>query len=530
MVQGVGFEPPHKLAISPATVFSAAFFLFYWDCFIWKNTKNSRKQKIALVVFKKPYMSACPVSSIMDKCGHMDIDYQASVKALSRFNLKANPFQVFELFEPGIDKASLKRDESLFRDRKEIVEKIYMGISTSKSYKVALHGDLGVGKSSLLNKVLNILTKDNYFTIKYRVPVGVENAKGVEQEFLRAFGSAISTEALRNASMLGTLKRLFERKLSISKSLEELSFLSILYASDQITFTNGTIETQGLSSTVGIPIIKVDLTKEEQEQVLVARTETLSHTVFVNLLRRGFALLQTMGYRGVVIGLDEVDKLENAQIEKTIMTLLKDVFYTNANLAHVIIVLKRRNGLKPIHPDIFHYEQVLAPCQEDVLAFLSQMYSDASIDPSISIYKFADKKLLSEIYEKYEGRIRLILDELSNLLLSALPSQDIRKLDSTVYKKITLDQAGMSYVKMLKPSDAEYKILMYLFQKGETYGRDEALSKATAAEKSSLAKHLKALNERSILAIKSKGKTKIYFVDPSLKNMAEDMLGYHRQV
>ena len=118
---------------------------------------------------------------------------------------------------------------------------------------------------------------------------------------------AIGAEALRNPGMLTTLKKLlFERKLPTEKkSLEEISFLAILYASDQITLTNGTIQTQGLSTTVGIPIIKAEVSEEEQEQILVARTETLSHTVFVNLLRRGFALLQKFGYRGVVIGLDE---------------------------------------------------------------------------------------------------------------------------------------------------------------------------------------------------------------------------------
>ena len=86
-------------------------------------------------------------------------------------------------------------------------------------------------------------------------------------------------------------------------------------------------------------------------------------------------------------------------------------FTQTLSLAHVIVVLKQRNGLKPIHPDIFHYEPVLAPRQEDVLAFLSQMYAFSAVDPSVSIYKFVDKKLLSEIYEKNEGRIRFILEE-----------------------------------------------------------------------------------------------------------------------
>ncbi len=233
--------------------------------------------------------------------------------------------------------------------------------------------------------------------------------------------------------------------------------------------------------------------------------------------------MQTLGYRGVIVGLDEADKLENVQFEKTIMTLLKDVFYTNANLAHLIIVLKRRNGLKPVHPDIFHYEQVLPPRQEDVLAFLCQMYANASIDPSISLYSFVDKNLLCEIYEQKEGRIRFILEELSNLLLSVLPNQEIKKFDSAVYNKVSLEDAEQMYLKTLSPGDLDYKIIMYVFQNHETYARDEELCKATGTEKSALASHLKTLHERSILASKDRGRTKIYFIDPSLIHAVENM-------
>ena len=59
-------------------------------------------------------MSTCPPVSTMDNHGHRDDGLEASIKGLSRFNLKENPFQVFELFEQGLDKQSLKRDEVLF--------------------------------------------------------------------------------------------------------------------------------------------------------------------------------------------------------------------------------------------------------------------------------------------------------------------------------------------------------------------------------------------------------------------------------
>ncbi len=66
--------------------------------------------------------------------------------------------------------------------------------------------------------------------------------------------------------------------------------------------------------------------------------------------------------------------------------------------------------------------------------------------------------------------------------------------------------------------------LHYLLHRHETYPRDEGLSKATGARKSVLSKHLRALHGRSILATKDKGKTKIYFIDTSLKRGVEDMV------
>lgn len=462
----------------------------------------------------------------MDGRGHADNVFESSIKNLSRFNLKENPFQIFELYEPGLDKKDLTRDEQLFRDRREIVQKIIDGIALSRSSKVVLHGDVGVGKSSLLNKILFILSENKYFTIKYRLSAGIKDAKQVEREFLRAFGGAIGIEAARNSGMLSSIKDLLlERKLpNERKSLEEISFLAILYASDLINITSGIIQTQGLSTTIGIPIINAKVSEEEQEQILVGRTETLSHTVFVTLLKRGFSLLNKLNFKGVVIGLDELDKLENNEIEKTIMTLLKDVFYTNASLAHIIVVLRQRNGLKPIYPDIFQYEALYAPPQGDVRKFLSQMYSFSAIDSRIPIDRFFDKKLLSGIYEKNNGRIRLILEELSNLLLSALPNEKIKKFDSSIYKKLTISVAGESYLRTLKTSDVDYKILEYLIQNKETYPRDEKLSKFTGMMKSALSRRLKALNDRSILATRHKGKAKIYFIDPSMTDVVRRVI------
>jgi hypothetical protein len=108
---------------------------------------------------------------------------------LRKLNLTGNPFEDFELLEETLGKAALDRHALLFKDRKEITQLLLFGVASSASCKVVLHGEAGVGKSSLLNKVLRDLRQGGFFGIKYRVNVAsAGDATLLERELLRTFG------------------------------------------------------------------------------------------------------------------------------------------------------------------------------------------------------------------------------------------------------------------------------------------------------------------------------------------------------
>lgn len=440
--------------------------------------------------------------------------------ALVPLNLKANPFEDFELLEEALDKETIERHKVLFKDRTEILQKLVLGITTSTSYKVVIHGEPGVGKSSLLNRVLHDIREARYFTVKYKVSrPSAENAQMFERELLRAFGEEITREALRSKGFLSSLEAII--KAGTKRDLKQLSILAMLYSSGQITVREGRIETDALSTSIGIPILKAEIAGEEQRHIEVTRVETLSHMVFERLVRDGVSLLKAWGYKSVVIAIDEIDKLEE-KLESTILTLVKDTFYPTA-LCHLLLVMRTRDGRKMIHPDIFFYETVVPLAKRYVFEFLEELYKSQAIDPNKDLTSLVQKSLLDEIYEKSMGRIRSILKDLSACVISAAMQGESR-IDKPLYDRTRISDAVHGYLKALQPSEDEYKIISYVLRNKEAYSRDQKLSKHVGLGRSALNLKLRNLQTRGILISRKVGKKTAFSIDPSVKSVVESIL------
>ena len=440
--------------------------------------------------------------------------------SLASLNLRANPFQDFELFEETLDEKTIDGHKALFKNRKEIIQKLFLGITTSTSYKVVLHGEVGAGKSSLLNRVLHDVRKAGYFAIKYRLSeASAKDVQMFERELLKTFGEEITRETSRNKSFRNFLESII--KSGTKRDLKQLSVIAMLYSSGQITIKEGKVETDGLSATIGIPILKADISGEEQKYIEVTRVETLSHMVFERLLRDGISLLKELGYKGVVVAIDEIDKLED-KLEARILTLVKDTFYPTA-LCHLSLVMKTRDGRKMIHPDIFFYEPIHPLAKRYVFEFLEELYMLEAIDKNKKLTSLTQKTLIDQIYENNDGSVRSILKELSACVITAIMLGKTY-IDDEVYRRTKATDALQAYVKALRPSEPEYKILSYLLRKRETYSRDEELSKYMGLAKSALSSKLRLLSARNILISRRKGKKLILSIDPSVREMVESIV------
>jgi len=434
--------------------------------------------------------------------------------ALKGLNLKANPFEDFELFEGRLDPTTLSQHELLFKDREELLRKTLTAIFTGTSYKLVLHGDLGVGKSSILNRIIYEASKAGYFAFKYRVSLtSAEDVRLFEREFLRALGEEVVREALRNEGLRDFFQSIL--RSGVKRELKHLALLSLLYSSGQVTVKEGHVETAGLSATIGIPILKAELSGDEQKYIEVARTETLSHLVFERLLRGSITLLKELGYKGILIGIDEVDKLEQERLERNILTLVKDTFYPTA-LAHIIIVMRSRDSQRAIHPDIFHYELVPPLPKNFVIQFLEELYNKRAIDDSKPLTSLIDSDVLELVYRTKQGRIRFILKDLFDCVVAAVMAGS-RKVDRTIYQRVSIIDPAIDYAKTLQPNDAEYMILQYLLENTSTYSRDKKLPKHTGLGKSALNQKLSELKTRGILTSAKSGNRLVYELAPGLK-------------
>jgi len=439
---------------------------------------------------------------------------------LASLNLTGNPFEDFELFEETLDEETIETHKTWFKDRAEIAQKLFLGIASSSSYKVVLHGDLGAGKSSLLNRILYDARKGGYFATKYRMSSSsAENMEIFEKELLKAFGEEITREALRNKSFRDVLKSIV--KSDTKRDLKQLSLIAMLYSSGQVTIKEGKVETTGLSATIGIPILKADVSGEEQEYIEISRVETLSHMVFARLLRDGIGLLKELGYKGVVIAIDEIDKLEE-KFETRILTIVKDTFYPSA-LCHLLLVMRTRDGRKMIHPDIFFYEPVHPLAKRYIYEFLEELYSSKAIDKKKSLQSLMHRTILDKIYENSDGRIRPILKDLSSCIITAAMLGKTH-IDDAIYKRTKVTDPLYAYVSALRPTDHEYRILSYLLQNESTYVRDPKLSRYCGLAKSALGSKLGDLSNRHLVISQKEGRKLVFSIDPAIKSIVKSIV------
>jgi hypothetical protein len=439
---------------------------------------------------------------------------------LRKLNLTGNPFEDFELLDETLSRTKLDEHAQLFKDREKIAQLLLFGVTSSSSYKVVLHGEAGVGKSSLLNKVLHDLRQAGYFGIKYRVNVvSAEDVNLFERELLRTFGEEIVREARRSHGFLEHLRSIVQ--LEKRNDLRHFSVLALLYSCGQVTVREGKVDAKGLSATVGLPFLQAQVSEQEQNQIEVTTVGIPSHLTFEQLLRDGVSLLKELDYKGVVIAIDEIDKLEK-KLEARIVTLVKDTFYPTG-LCHVILVMKDQNERQPIHPDVFTYESVYPLPKRNVTEFLEELYKGKAFDRYKPLTSIIDQKLLNEICEENKGIIRRILKDLRACVLRALISGKTF-IDRQVYEETKASDELQAYLLSLKPNEVEYKILLYLSERGETYARDKDLSKLTEREKSALSQRLHELETRGLLISKKRRKNRIFSIDPILHGRVKSVI------
>ena len=130
-------------------------------------------------------------------------------------------------------------------------------------------------------------------------------------------------------------------KRKARNQLEVVSTLSVLFSGDQVSFEETTTEKSGEMFRLGPQTLGFSISSEEVRaaRALISYSR-IPQQDFRRLLVSAYSLVQEFGYKGMVLALDDADKLDDLQLEQTLLRLLKDAFYPEARY-HLLVACAR---------------------------------------------------------------------------------------------------------------------------------------------------------------------------------------------
>ncbi|ODS35197.1 hypothetical protein BEH94_01945 [Candidatus Altiarchaeales archaeon WOR_SM1_SCG] len=456
---------------------------------------------------------------ILDEIKKFDIN-----KCLrENFHLNKNPFTPKELFSDGLTADEVKTHDRVFQGRKEIVESIITGIRAGDSYKSVLYGSKGVGKSSILNLCLYALSND-YITIKIRILKEDVNEKVFQKKILRAVATALTSRILKTDGLnLESIRKKIQQffKPGAVKELDATAALAFLFSSDQVTYEESTQDKEAINLHLGPVPIGFTM---KSEYVNAAKTMTsyahIPETDLMRILKSAHKLTLEFGFKGIVLGIDDGDKLNDAELERMLLNLLKGMFYADAKY-HLMVVCAR-DVIELDVKDLFSDNFISPLSKDDVLRALNEMYKSESVGEK-EIYDFFDKEVLAELYEESNGLMRDAVILCGECIKKAC-SEKKERIDKDVFNSVRVREEAAAAVKLMTMNhiSTEYKVVTYLMENKEGYSSDENFQKSVGVIQSRLTQILRELENKGVLKSRKEKRRRVYF----LKGGIEEVLKY----
>ena len=426
------------------------------------------------------------------------------------FNLSANPFTPQELFYEGISEPEAQKHDVIFQDRRELLQQLLISIQGQASCKAVLFGDRGVGKSSLMNLILFSLARERYLTMKISITQEDVESELLHKKILRELATTlianiIETTGTNWEGVKTRIRALFKRKAM--NQLEVVSTLSFLFSGDQVSFEETAAEKTGETFRLGPQALGFSTASEEVHaaRALISYSR-IPPRDFRRLLGSAYGAVQEFGYQGIVLALDDADKLDDLQLEQALLRLLKDAFYPEAR--YHLLVACARDIIEARARNLFTYHFVDVLPRNDLMAALDQMYRAFALSPG-SIFDYFDQDCLDEIYTHSQGLLRDAILACQEALTTAC-IEGKSKVDLDALRHIQVPDELAAKLELLDRQSTEWRVLGYLRDRGESYASDPDLQRATQVTQSRLSQILKALEQEQVLVSRRQGKQKMY--------------------
>ena len=439
-----------------------------------------------------------------------------------RFNLSINPFTVQELFHKGISEQEAKKHDLIFQDRRQLLEQIVMGIRSQASYKAVVFGERGVGKSSLTNLILYSLSEGGYLTMKIPVSPDDIEAQSLQKTILRELANAVITNIIEitglNWETIKTkIQNLFRRRAMTQ--LEAVATLSFLFSADQVSFEESAAEKAGEAIRLGPQNLQLSLSSEVvySAKALVSYAR-IPQQDFQRILSSAHGLVREFDYRGIILALDDADKLEDLQLELALLRLLRDAFYAEARY-HLLVVCARDVVQAKVR-NLFTYHFVDVLPRADMLTALDQMYRASALS-SCTIFDYFDEDCLNEICDDSRGLLRDAILACSEALTRACLDGKA-KVDLASFHSIRVPGELVATLDLLDRESTEWRVLTYLRDQGESFTSDRELQRFTGVTQSRLSQVLMSLERDRLLVSSRQGKKKMYRLSNGIHRLLED--------
>ncbi len=433
-------------------------------------------------------------------------DLIAKGKDYSKFGFKKNPFSIRPLFNNYMDLDKCKEEKELFivTEESEILYKIF-----DLDRRILLWGDIGVGKTTLINMILYIsLSEKKWFPI--RIIISEKNIGRTVQEILYSLCFEIMNEleALSISKPLKSLKNWILKQRS-SDSLYEimLKMMSNSFEEETVKKHKEPLDRKvkrTLKERVGFSI------DEEVIKSLKTYVENSPPSIIKENLKSLGELVEKMGYGGIIFAIDEADHIEDMKSVVSALTTARDIFLASNKYTFIfcgspeLISYDRKKERFGIFDTEVHVKQLKDTQIGEIL--LRRIKKERNGD-SVTLDSVFDNATLKTLYLNADGKIKIALKIAQNSLDEALYNkhdkiyeEDIKntlgRMKATIETKLTETEMivlqGLSeFGKPMSPSDVEFQI-------------------KTKSSRPTLQRTLSSLHRKGLVNITKEGKKTLY--------------------
>jgi GTPase SAR1 family protein len=407
-------------------------------------------------------------------------------------------------------------DEMLFSRRTESEEAVK---SLLPGRRLLIYGDVGAGKSSLLNMLLYLSWKKHQH-MPVRVLLSEQNVDRAVQEILYT----VCIELVRQARMrsirhpIDSLKRwtLDKRKID-----DFYDYLARLIGSFEEEKVSGKAKTKSVGGSVGtgaiLPGGTVEGRFESQETIetrLKSKVESLPARIIEDYFKDMINAVTQIGFKGISVGLDEADHIQDISKVVGMLTRARGILFASGKETFVIagseaLVKESARVVKGIF-DVMIPMKSLDPAE--IKNMLDKRISTESANnKQLTADKLFEHSALRLLYEYSSGSPKAALRLAANCLIeAALDDKNISCIISNAHVKKAWLRSTSELAEIL--DEGEIRVLNALEKLHEASPSSEGLQKEVSLSRPSLTKILLRLHKDGHVRRRKKGKSYYYYV------------------